>query len=948
MEYKRTKCLTKKIISMALCIVILLSAFVINLSVNAIESNGKLKISVVNFDSQWGNIDANVSKMEKYIEEANKDNVEFLLFPEMAVNGYCYSNSLTDKQSKMAVDTAETVDGPTATKISELSKKYDMWIAYGATEVVPGDSEHAYNSIFACSPEGVVTSYQKIHPVEGVWCEGGTTPVILDTEEGKVGISICYDTYAVPELERYYIAQGCKVILNPTATSRGSYTMEDGSLNTENWQWYYENRLESIVDRDGVYIASADLAGKEYDDEGNLLYDFPGGSVVIGPGGSSSTGKYTQYFASDPSVQTPGMYTAEITVSSARGGDVNSSIFQPNLYTKWYADLADDTKEDKVASGTESDPTIATVNFSAVWGDLDANLNQMINYITEASKSDTDIIVFPEMALQGYCSSSSPTNETYRLAVDKAITKKGYYAKTLSEYAQKYDMYVIFGASEKIPSSENPQELDKAYNSAFCCSPDGSVVSYQKVQPVEGSWCMSGTTPVIVETKFGGLGLSICKDTYSYPELERYYGSKGAKFIVNPTATSRGGETRWSWYYSRRLESVVDRDKLCVISADLCGPQYDADGKIHSTFPGGSCVMAPLRSAVNGSYVDYIAGSSKYDPTNIGLNIGTLNTSSKKYSIGFSISYFNAPLYSAMYGVLAGTVDISNITATPSAYVNSSNLTVDISSLETDGYTTTAKTYDVSTVLNTPFASKSIYKNLENVTASIPGNETDEIYQVKGNSLEKIVSTFENGNLSFATSGGTYALVSKTPVSTEPATDPVVKVNSVKLNKPSLTLNNGKSTTLKVTVLPDNATKTDVIWLSTNTKIATVTQTGKVTAKSKGTAYIKVTAKDGSKQSAQCKITVKQPVTKVKLSVTKKTLNLKKSFKIKAMVTPKNANINTVKWTLDKKNIVKLSKTKTNSGKTINVTAKKKGKVVLKATATDGSKKFASCKVTVK
>lgn len=265
------------------------------------------------------------------------------------------------------------------------------------------------------------------------------------------------------------------------------------------------------------------------------------------------------------------------------------------------------------------------------------------------------------MALQGYCSSSNSANATYRLAVDKAITKKGYYAKTLSEYAQKYEMYVIFGASEKIPATENPEALDQAYNSAFCCSPDGSIVSYQKIQPVEGSWCMRGKTPVIVNTEFGGIGLSICKDTYSYPELERYYAAKGCIYIANPTATSRGGAARWSWYYSRRLESIVDRDKMVVISADLCGTQNDVDGNQHSTFPGGSCIIAPLRSAVNGSYVDYVAGSSEYNPEAVGLYVGTLNLKAKKYSIGFSIAGFNPTLYSKMYGVLAGKVSIEDL-----------------------------------------------------------------------------------------------------------------------------------------------------------------------------------------------------------------------------------------------------------------------------------------------
>jgi len=73
-----------------------------------------------------------------------------------------------------------------------------------------------------------------------------------------------------------------------------------------------------------MYIASADLAGKEYDENGELLYNFPGGSVVIGPGGTSDSGKYSKDYAGGASVQEPGMYTGEITLSSARGGDVNS------------------------------------------------------------------------------------------------------------------------------------------------------------------------------------------------------------------------------------------------------------------------------------------------------------------------------------------------------------------------------------------------------------------------------------------------------------------------------------------------------------------------------------------------------------------------------------------------------------------------------------------------
>ena len=46
-----------------------------------------------------------------------------------------------------------------------------------------------------------------------------------------------------------------------------------------------------------------------------------------------------------------------------------------------------------------------------------------------------------------------------------------------------------------------------------------------------------------------------------------------------------------------------------------------------------------------------------------------------------------------------------------------------------------------------------------------------------------------------------------------------------------------------------------VVWKSSNTKVATVTQAGKVTAKAKGKAVISCTAKDGSGAKVVCVVT---------------------------------------------------------------------------------------------
>ena len=84
----------------------------------------------------------------------------------------------------------------------------------------------------------------------------------------------------------------------------------------------------------------------------------------------------------------------------------------------------------------------------------------------------------------------------------------------------------------------------------------------------------------------------------------------------------------------------------------------------------------------------------------------------------------------------------------------------------------------------------------------------------------------------------------------------VIPVTGVKLDKTSLTLQETGSDTLTATVEPDNATNKNVNWESSDTSIATVDASGKVTAISAGSATITATAADGSGKSASCSVTV--------------------------------------------------------------------------------------------
>ena len=83
-------------------------------------------------------------------------------------------------------------------------------------------------------------------------------------------------------------------------------------------------------------------------------------------------------------------------------------------------------------------------------------------------------------------------------------------------------------------------------------------------------------------------------------------------------------------------------------------------------------------------------------------------------------------------------------------------------------------------------------------------------------------------------------------------------ITEITLSESSATLTEGEDLTLTMTTNPENADRNLISWSSSNPSVATVDNTGKVTAIAPGTATITATANDGSGVSAQCKLTVNE------------------------------------------------------------------------------------------
>lgn len=149
----------------------------------------------------------------------------------------------------------------------------------------------------------------------------------------------------------------------------------------------------------------------------------------------------------------------------------------------------------------------------------------------------------------------------------------------------------------------------------------------------------------------------------------------------------------------------------------------------------------------------------------------------------------------------------------------------------------------------------------------------------------------------------------------------VVEAATIKLNKTSITIYTGQTSTLKV-----SGTSKKVTWSTSNKKVATVSSKGTVSAKSSGTATI--TAKVSNK-NLKCKVTVTKPT----INKTSTSLNVGQTTTLKltgaTLKSAKSSNTSIA--------------TVNSSGK---ITAKKAGTCTI--TLTDTQKRTYKCTVTVK
>ena len=216
-----------------------------------------------------------------------------------------------------------------------------------------------------------------------------------------------------------------------------------------------------------------------------------------------------------------------------------------------------------------------------------------------------------------------------------------------------------------------------------------------------------------------------------------------------------------------------------------------------------------------------------------------------------------------------------------------------------------------------------------------PSNATNKT--IKWSTSNSKVATVNSSGKITSKGTGTATITAKT-VNGKTATCKVTvkkAPSKITLNKSSTTIGVGKTETLKKT-LPSGSASNKVTYTTSNTKVATVNSSGKITAKKVGTATITVRTFNGKTES--CKVTVKKLPTKVTLNKTSATVKKGNTLTLKATISPNKDVISKVTWSTSDSKIATVK-----NGKVI---TKKDGTVTITVKTTNG--KTATCKVTVR
>jgi Predicted amidohydrolase len=229
----------------------------------------------------------------------------------------------------------------------------------------------------------------------------------------------------------------------------------------------------------------------------------------------------------------------------------------------------------------KEDCVIAAVQMTPVVGDIDANVNIIIESVRATVKQGAQFIVFPEMALQGYTCTDADS-----LAIeinDPAI-------EILSRIAFELHVTLLVGFAERSIDATKP------YISQLVALPDGDVQVYRKIHLgcMEKEYFSPGREFPVFSSHGARFAVGICWD-WHFPELAAIYSLKGAEILFAPHASPGiSGDRQEIW--QRYMQARAYDNSVYIAACNICGT--DSLGREYS---GGAVIWGPKGEILNES-----------------------------------------------------------------------------------------------------------------------------------------------------------------------------------------------------------------------------------------------------------------------------------------------------------------------------------------------------------
>lgn len=265
----------------------------------------KIRLALCQIAPKRENKTANISKIQELTQKAKAAGADLAIFPEMCLTGYVLQDQV--------YGLAESIPGPSVTKVEEIAKTTGVHIIFGMPELSEKTQATVYNTAVLVGPKGFIGKYRKMYlPTHSVFEEKryfrpGYEPSAFQTSIGNVGLTICYDVF-FPEVFRLPRLMGAQLIICISASPAVRKS-------------YFEILTAARALENTCFLAYVNLAGVE---DG---LQFWGGSRLVSPSGDVlAKAKYDEEDFVVCEVDFSDLRTAETFIPTLR--DLRSELYE--------------------------------------------------------------------------------------------------------------------------------------------------------------------------------------------------------------------------------------------------------------------------------------------------------------------------------------------------------------------------------------------------------------------------------------------------------------------------------------------------------------------------------------------------------------------------------------------------------------------------------------------